>query len=347
MPLTIVHSIHYTMYCILLNIDMASNREKILGYIREKGQASVVDLLVAADIGRAMIHRHLKSLVDEGLIRKVGSSPKVLYVPIEKTADRVSESKSFFVPSNTVIDEHFLLITPQGERIEGSSGFAKWCADRQYDLDKKTTEYVTLSERYTALKKDGLLDGTEKLKGTFGDDTAIDRVYYIDFYAWEIFGKTKLGQLLLYAKQSQDRKMIREISEVVRPHLDRLIGKYGIDAIGYIPPTVRRSVQLMDMLKKNIHATIPELAIEKMVGEVRVPQKTLSKLSDRIANACGTMFVTDKRAFGTVLLIDDAVGSGATLNEVAKKIKAQGVAKKVICLAITGSLKGFDVISEV
>lgn len=326
---------------------MALNKQKILRYIQEKGQASVADLIAVSDIGRAMIHRHLKSLVDEGVVRKVGSSPKVLYIPIEKTADRVAESKSFFVPSNKVIDEHFLLITPQGERMEGTSGFAKWCADRQYDATKKTSEYVALSEKYATLKKNGLLDGMGKLKDTFGDDTAIDRVYYIDFYAWEIFGKTKLGQLLLYAKQSQDRKMIREISEVVRPHLDRLVKKYGIDAIGYIPPTVRRSVQLMDVLEKNIHVTIPELSIEKMVGEVRVPQKTLSKLSDRIANARDTMFVMDKRTFKTVLLIDDAVGSGATFNEVAKKIKAQGVAKKVICLAITGSLKGFDVISEV
>lgn len=56
-----------------------------------------------------------------------------------------------------------------------------------------------------------------------------------------------------------------------------------------------------------------------------------------------------KREFrGNVLLIDDAVGSGATLNEVASQIKQRGIASgKVIGLAIAGSLKGFDVISEV
>ena len=49
-----------------------------------------------------------------------------------------------------------------------------------------------------------------------------------------------------------------------------------------------------------------------------------------------------------MLLIDDAVGSGATLNETAKQIRNKKLASgKIIGLAITGSFKGFDVISEV
>lgn len=49
-----------------------------------------------------------------------------------------------------------------------------------------------------------------------------------------------------------------------------------------------------------------------------------------------------------VLLIDDVVGSGATLNETAKQIRERGMVQgKIIGLAIMGSYKGFDVISEV
>jgi predicted amidophosphoribosyltransferase len=47
------------------------------------------------------------------------------------------------------------------------------------------------------------------------------------------------------------------------------------------------------------------------------------------------------------LLIDDAVGSGATLNQVAGKIKDKGVAQKITGLALVGSFKGFDVITDV
>jgi len=45
--------------------------------------------------------------------------------------------------------------------------------------------------------------------------------------------------------------------------------------------------------------------------------------------------------------IDDALGSGATLNETAKKIKKQKLAENIIGPAITGSFSGFEVISEV
>jgi hypothetical protein len=40
------------------------------------------------------------------------------------------------------------------------------------------------------------------------------------------------------------------------------------------------------------------------------------------------------------------VGSGATMNEIALKLKDQYLAKEVFGLAITGSYKGFEVISE-
>jgi predicted amidophosphoribosyltransferase len=46
------------------------------------------------------------------------------------------------------------------------------------------------------------------------------------------------------------------------------------------------------------------------------------------------------------LILDDAIGSGATINEIAKKVKDKKVAQHVVGLAITGSYKGFEVISE-
>jgi predicted amidophosphoribosyltransferase len=57
--------------------------------------------------------------------------------------------------------------------------------------------------------------------------------------------------------------------------------------------------------------------------------------------------VDEKGVYNRILLIDDAVGSGATLNETAAQIKEKGIAKEVIGFSITGSFKGFDVISEV
>ena len=64
------------------------------------------------------------------------------------------------------------------------------------------------------------------------------------------------------------------------------------------------------------------------------------------SNLKETMFIDDINSkFDNVLLIDDAVGSAATLNETAK-IK-QMVLPKVYGFAVTGNLKGFEVIREV
>ena len=91
-----------------------------------------------------------------------------------------------------------------------------------------------------------------------------------------------------------------------------------------------------------------KITITKIKTEVAVPQKTLNKLSDRIENAQKTIIVEEKRKYKNILLIDDAVGTGATLNETAAQIKAKNICQgKIIGLAVTGSFKGFDVISEV
>lgn len=67
-----------------------------------------------------------------------------------------------------------------------------------------------------------------------------------------------------------------------------------------------------------------------------------------VKTAAGTIFIEDFAACQNILLIDDAVGSGATFNETARKIKEKNLCfGKIIGLAITGSFKGFDVLTEI
>jgi predicted amidophosphoribosyltransferase len=126
-----------------------------------------------------------------------------------------------------------------------------------------------------------------------------------------------------------------------------MIKKFNIDGVGFVQPTVKREVQFMNELKKKLNLPVKEITITKIKTDIIIPQKTLNKLNDRIENAQKTFALEESGHFNNILLVDDAVGSGATLNEIAKKIKDKRIAKKVIGLAITGSFKGFDVISEV
>ena len=149
-------------------------------------------------------------------------------------------------------------------------------------------------------------------------------------------------------KQSQNISLIRRLVDEIRPEIVRLIHSQNIDGILFIPPTVKREIQFMKELEEKLRLPINTLSVTKIKTEIIVPQKTLSKLEDRIENAKKTIIVDDKKIYKNLLLIDDAIGSGATMNETARQIRNKNLASNnIIGLAITGSFKGFDVISEV
>lgn len=321
-----------------------NTEDKIIAYIKSRGQVTANDLTEHLEISRQAVHRQISRLQEEGLIYKIGRPPKVFYLLAEDEVKK--EDNTVDEKTKKVIDKNFLNITASGERQEGFEGFVNWCFKRKEPLEKTAKEYVETIKKYKSYKKDGLINGMHKIKGTF-PDTAVDKLFYLDFYSIERFGKTKLGQLLLYAKQSQNRGLIKELVDQIRPQIEKLIKKYQIEAVSFIPPTVKREVQLMKELERQLHLTNPKVSLVKVKTPVIVPQKTLNKLEDRIENAKRTIMVDETKKFKTVLLIDDALGSGATINETAKKIKSQKLAEIIIGLAVTGSFSGFEVISEV
>lgn len=316
---------------------------RIVEFIKNNSQAGVNELANHFNISRQALHRQLTKLVLDGVIYKIGKPPRVFYL-LKK--EQKSEKVKLPAKIAKFIEENYLIITPSGERKEGVDGFVYWCERNSLDPLKTAGEYAQTVSKYMAFKKGGLLDGMAKFRRTF-EKVYLDGIHYLDFYSLERFGKTKLGQLLLYGKQSGNRKIIKEIVSDIKPRIERVINNYKIDAIGFIPWTVKREVQFIRELEKGLNLNKARLKIEKVKTDISVPQKTLAKLIDRVENAQNTIVVTDIGKYGTALLIDDAVGSGATLNEVARQIKEKGIAKKVIGLSITGSFKGFDVVSEV
>lgn len=320
--------------------------EKIIKYIRKNGQASGSELADFLELSDRAVRKQLAALLEKDALYKVGKPPKVFYLLKDKKPQKDS-NKDVDKKIKAAIDEKYLLITPAGKRLEGFDGFKYWCSHQNLPLDKTAHEYIKTAKKYDAFKKNGVMDGMVKIKNTFNQEF-LDKLFYLNFYSIERFGKTRLGQLLLYAKQSQDKKLMKELIVEIKPKVDMLINKFKIDGIGYIPPTVKREVQLMKVLERGLKENIRPVKITKLKTEIIVPQKTLNKLSDRIENAKNTFVVEENSKFNNILLLDDAVGSGATINEIAGKIKQKNICQgKIIGLAITGSFKGFDVISEV
>ena len=320
--------------------------QKIIAYITKKDQASGKELTDQfGTISARAVRKQLKKLLDKGLLTKIGRPPKVYYLLAKNKVpfDISIVDKKIL----KVINDKYLYISPTGEAKYGWEGFTLWCAKTKQDPVKTASEYIATLNKYDEFRKDDFIYGLHKMKNTF-DKVFLDNLFYLDFYSIERFGKTKLGQMLLYAKQSQNKALIRKVVDEIKPKVLKVVQKNKIDGVLFIPPTVKREVQFMKELENGFNLPIKTLSVVKVKTEIAVPQKTLTKIEDRIENAKQTIIIDEARSYKNVLLIDDAVGSGSTLNETARQLRRKGIASgKIIGLAITGSFKGFDIISEV
>jgi hypothetical protein len=322
---------------------------QIVEYLKVHQEASVNELQGQISASRQMLHRVLSRMLEEGYLQKLGRAPKVFYRLNRAPATAMEDELILKEDELAFLKEHFLQVSERGEKLEGAEAMKAWCRRQKLPPEKTAHEFITTRKKYlNYFLPDGLIEGTDKLLGTKGFDAiAVDRMFYCDFYAIERFGKTRLGTLLHYAKQGQNMQLMQEVIAGTREKITTLIAKERIEAVGYIPPTIKRHLQLMAALQKGFNLPLPHLNLVKVTGAIPVPQKALNKIEDRIDNARASIVVKETRQFKNILLIDDAVGSGATINETAAKLKQKGIAQKVIGLAIVGSFKGFDVIQEV
>ena len=324
-------------------------KDKIIALLLDAGDLSVKEMADRMDVSKQAIHVALGQLLEADEVVKFGRTPKTIYrlKAKEKTdsiliANVTDENLDF-------LNNHFLLITETGTILTGINAFTKWCLQRQLPLEKTIDEYLKTKEKYFGYYNNiNIIDGKEKILNTKGyDKIYLDEIFYLDFYAIERFGKTRLGTLLHYAKQGQNKFLMKILVEEAKPKIKDLLVINNFDAVAYVPPTIRREVQLMKYLETHLKINLPKVSIQKISGIIPVPQKSLNKLSERITNAENTFAVNETIHYNHLLLIDDAVGSGSTLNQIAGKIKQKGIAKKITALAIVGSFKGFDVITDV
>jgi hypothetical protein len=319
---------------------------KILEILGKTPEMRLTDLVEAIGASRQMVHRAIRQLLESRRIEKVGTAPKTYYklsVASFNVPETLAEEETNF------LQEHFLVITETGSRLAGNAAMAHWCNRQNLPFKKTAVEFISTRKKYLGyFQLNGLINGMHKIQSTKGlDKIGLDELFYVDFYAIERFGKTRLGTLLHLAKQGQNRVLMDEIIALSSRRVHDLVTETNVDAVGFIPPTIRREVQFMKVLERKLNLALPHIRLIKVSGEIVVPQKALGKVEERVNNARASIQVIDKRKFDRVLLIDDAVGSGATMNETALKLKALSVASHVVGLAITGSFKGFEVIQEV
>lgn len=250
------------------------------------------------------------------------------------------------------IDQHYFTVKPDGEVMIGLVGFQWWALKTQQHKHFKAlaAEYITTHKKYNDQYRNqiGVIDATFKVKDTF-DECYLDYLFYQEFYSLPKFGKTKTGQMVFLGKSGQNIKFIHMLADMTHKSILNIIEYYRIDGVIFVPHSIPRKIYFLNMYKTFLELNIPCSTMQKVfVNDIPIAQKSLSKLEDRIENASNTIFtLQENSAFKRVLVIDDAVGSGATLNIIASKLKKISGAEFVCGFAVTGSLKGFEVINEI
>jgi MarR family len=323
-------------------------KDKIVAALKESGDLSVKELVDSLHVSKQAIHVAINQLLEADAVVKFGKTPKTIYRLHPGKISATEHQGAINTETSKYLSENFLVITEIGKMLEGVEAFSVWCRQRNLPFVKTAEEYLNTKSKYDAyFNAKGLINGKEKLTHTKGySKINLDDIYYLDFYAIERFGKTRLGTLLHYAKQGQNKFLMKILLSEIKSKVDSLIKTNLYDAVGYVPPTIRREVQIMKYLETQLRINLPRIKIQKISGIIPVPQKSLNKIEERINNAEHTFAVNETIKYKHLLLIDDAVGSGSTMNQIAGKIKQKGIARKVTSLAVVGSFKGFDVITD-
>ncbi|MDD5770398.1 MAG: hypothetical protein PHE25_05505, partial [Candidatus Gracilibacteria bacterium] len=231
------------------------------------------------------------------------------------------------------------------------NGIKDWCISRKLDIEEKVNNYISIYNHIKSLENTcGLLDAKE----AFGKDfnkVFLDGVYYADQYKWMEFGRGKLAEMTFFAKQSQNKDLILNSINEISLKLKCFIQKEKFDALAIIPWSIDRKNQLLKFLKIDLQRLGLHFIniIKYYENDIAIPQKSLKTREQRLQNANNTIFVDDKniKNYSKVLLIDDFVGSGATLNQTASKLKSEGI-KKVYGFAFVGNLNlEYEIINEV
>lgn len=324
--------------------SLNSHTRSVLKAVEKYGPVRSSELVIKLKISSKNLYKHLGKLLDERLIKKIGSTPKVFY----SMSDDEKPAIDFMDVTDLFIEQNYIYVSPSGDILRGVYGFKYWCEKNKFSIEKHKKLFVSKLKLINKMKKDGVISAKNRILSS-EKSSYLNNLYYNDFYTVDHYGKTKLGQLVYMGKSAQNKNLIMEISDIIKSNIDKLIKKHQINMIGFIPPTIERKTQFLEYLKKYLDIPLPEISIDKVSTPTKVAQKTLRKLEDRITNAKTSIAVNPtQKISGSVLLIDDAVGSGATLNETAGKIKKIATSNtKVFGFSVVGSFKGFDVISEV
>ena len=317
---------------------LAKTTEGIIFLLQNTQQLTIDKIAQAWNVSVSSAKKYIKQFVDQGMVEKIGKPPKKINYILtleDSLLNYPSEHKE-------IINKYYSYLTPEGRFLKGIKGF-EYQMSKQFskqDIKSMAKKYVEIRREYygEALEKNKI-DVTNILQYVFNDEAYLKKLFYSDFDKLPVFNESKLMQLIKIAKSGQkNTELMVEIANSLNNSIQKIIEEYNIDAVGFIPPTMMRKTQLMTFFKKRLNINLPQIKLEKVKNLLPVQQITLKSIQDRIKNAKESIQIKSLEKYKNILLIDDVVGSGATLNETAKKLINQEIATKVYAVTVIGPI---------
>lgn len=308
----------------------------------------------ALSISRPTANKYLKELFQNWEISKVWSGAHSTYLipqvdKKEKKSDFSSIYKNPFPYEEAkLLDENFFKYDSDGRILKWVEGFLLRCRKRDLNPKDKISAFEAINQQINNHRTQcGLLNVTNqfKIKHQY---SALDELFYADAYTRAEFERGALSEQMFFAKQHQNKQQLKSLISLFYRNLEYLLTAFDINTIALIPSSISHKVQILDLVDQLLDPSIPRIPLIKYSpSKILIPQKSLKRPEERIQNARNTIFIRGEHIdYHTVLLIDDFVGSGATLNETAIKLKTAWV-KKIIGFAFFGNLDlKYEVINE-
>lgn len=356
-------------------------QERVLKAIKDLGGGGTPkDILQRGlnhKISKVMLFRHLNALLQKRLISKRGTAPLVYYEIIENSASGDIHSliedliKKLQLPLKGGI-ESFSYLSDEGLLI-GLPAFTIWFESKiatriakqkskRKSLEQRLEQGLESTyQRYLELRKE--IDQSRDVKNHTFDCSdryqsiltlhEIEKIFCSDFYSIPEFGKTMLGNLIHKAKVG-DRaclQYIDMIADLVRSDIQFIMSQYDISVVLWTPHTIKRPYPFLDYLRLRLDVSLPEVIVKKVFSDSAIPQKSLSELSHRLSNARSSNLIVEGKNLlnekSKLLIIDDAIGSCATVHAIAEKVHQIEPQAAIYAYAPVGSYKGFDVIKDI